>query len=119
VLLANLRADLQRVEPEDRPRAEELLARLADARAAAYRELREAIRSERCAKLLEDVARLVASPPFASGDAERPAGKIVPTLVRRPLRRCGARPSSSVRAWTMPSFIACGSSANACATPPT
>jgi CHAD domain-containing protein len=87
VLLASLGAEVRRVQAADRPRAEELLTRLADARAGAYGELREAMRSERCARLLEDLRRLIASPPFASGDAERPAAEVVPTLVRRPLRR--------------------------------
>ena len=87
VLLANLRADTVRLHPDDRPGADQLLVRLADQRATAYRELRQAMRSDRCAKLLANVARLLAAPPFASPDARQPASEVVPALVRRPLRR--------------------------------
>ena len=87
VLLANLRADAQQLQPDDRPGAEALLARLADQRATAYTELCEAMRSDRCANVLASVAELVAAPPFASPDAKRPAADVVATLVRRPLRR--------------------------------
>ena len=45
------------------------------------------MRSARCATLLQSVAEFVAAPPFASPDAQRPAADMVPTLVRRPLRR--------------------------------
>ena len=53
----------------------------------AHAKLLYALRSARCATLLENILVLVSAPPFASGDAERPAAEIVPTLVRGPLRR--------------------------------
>jgi CHAD domain-containing protein len=87
VLLAHLRSDARGLGPDDRPGAQELLARLADQRAEAYASLRAAMRSARYAALLEAVAKLVNAPPFASRDARRPASAVVPKLVRRPLRR--------------------------------
>src|SRR5579859_6109571 len=85
VLLARLRFDMQRLEAGDRAGAGEVLERLAEERGHAYGELREALRSERCAALLQSMAELVTSPPFSSADADRPAADVVPCLVRRPL----------------------------------
>ena len=87
VLLARLRADAQRLDANEKPGSDELLGRLADQRAKAYTELLEALRSARCATLLENILVLVSAPPFASPDAERPAAEVVPTLVRGPLRK--------------------------------
>ena len=87
VLLARLRADAQNLEPNDKPGSAELLGRLADQRAKVYAEMLEALRSARCATLLENILVLVSAPPFASPDADRPAAEVVPKLVRGPLRK--------------------------------
>jgi CHAD domain-containing protein len=87
VLLANLRADRQLLDPDDRPGADELLGRLADERAHAYATLRDAMRAPRYASMLEAVAGFAAAPPFGTPEADSDAVDIVPTLVRRPLRR--------------------------------
>ena len=87
VLLAGLRADAENLDRNDQPGSAELLGRLAGQRATAYGELLEALRSPRCATLLENVLVLVSAPPFASPGAERPAAEVVPTLVRGPLRK--------------------------------
>lgn len=86
VLLATLHADVRRLDPDDRPPANELLRRLAEQRAQSYIRLREAMRSPRYTRLMSDVATLVAAPPFASPEAKRPAAAIVPNLVRRQLK---------------------------------
>lgn len=87
VLLANLRADVERLGPQDRPAGDELLARLADRRAAAYARLRETMRGPRYRAVLQNVAKLAQAPPFASPDVDRDAAVVVPVLVRHPLRR--------------------------------
>jgi CHAD domain-containing protein len=87
VLLAQLRADRQRLDPRDRPGADELLAGLAGQRAEAYGGLRAEMRIPRYASLLQRVAEFATAPPFGSPDAERDATEVVPALVRRPLRR--------------------------------
>jgi CHAD domain-containing protein len=56
-------------------------------RAAVHADLLDALRSERCAALLDRLAAFVISPLFASADAKRPAADVVPVLVRRPLCR--------------------------------
>ena len=87
VLLANLRADRQLLDPGDRRGADELLGGLTDQRARAYASLREEMRSPRYATLLEGVAHFATDPPFGSSDAQREATDVVPALVRHPLRR--------------------------------
>jgi CHAD domain-containing protein len=87
VLLAKLRADRQRLDPRDRPGADELLADLASQRREAYDALREAMRSPRYAIVLQTVAAFAVGPPFGSPDAQLDAADVVPALVRRPLRR--------------------------------
>ena len=98
VLLAHLRRAADRLGPEDKLGCDELLGRLADQRAKVYAELLEALRTPRCATLLENVLALVSAPPFASAEAERPADEVVPQLVRFPLgklRRKGDRLGST------------------------
>ena len=87
VLLTHLRNDASRLKPEDNRGGEEITGRLSAERTAAHTDLLEALRSERCAALLDRLASLVASPAFISADAERPAADVVPKLVARPLRR--------------------------------
>lgn len=87
VLLPHLRSDADRLDPEDQPGCGELLELLADQRATAHVGLLDAMRSERCASLLENVRVLVTSPPFASRHANAPATEVVPQLVRRPLHK--------------------------------
>lgn len=87
VLHAHLRRDAESLAPADRPGVDELLARLAEQRAEAYQQLREAMRSTRYTALLEGIAKLAAAPPFASRRAKCPAAEVLPSLVRRPLRR--------------------------------
>jgi CHAD domain-containing protein len=87
VLLEHLRADSDMLDPDDRAGAQEVLARLAEDRAAAYERVREALRTPRCAELLEEVARIASAPPFAAAQAKRPAAQVLPALVRGPLRK--------------------------------
>ena len=87
VLLTHLRNDASRLKPEDNRGGEEITGRLSAERTAAHTDLLEALRSERFTALLDRLARFVASLPFVSADAERPAADVVPKLVRRPLRR--------------------------------
>jgi CHAD domain-containing protein len=87
VLLARLHGDASTLGSVDNLGGDEIFGRLSKERAAAHADLLEALRSDRCAALLAGLAELVAGPPFASADAARPAGDVVPGLVRRPLRR--------------------------------
>ncbi len=87
VLLAKLRADRQRLDPRNRPGADELLAELDSERTEAYGGLREAMRGPRYATLLQRVAAFAVGPPFGSPDAQLDAADVVPALVRGPLRR--------------------------------
>jgi CHAD domain-containing protein len=86
VLLECLRADASTLDPSDAAGAEEVLARLAEDRKAAYERLRATLRTPRCAELLEETARIATAPPFASKDAKRSATQVLPRLLRRPLR---------------------------------
>jgi CHAD domain-containing protein len=87
VLLERLRLDAQELDAADRPGAEQVLAGFEERRQAAYERLRAALRSPRCADLLEKTVRVVTAPPFASKRARRKAAGVVPKLVRKPLRR--------------------------------
>jgi CHAD domain-containing protein len=86
VLLARLRSDVCSLDRADRVGAQAVLAQAEQDRRDAYHRLRAALRTPRCAALLEHMTGLVAAPPFRSGDARRPAEEILPGLVRRPLR---------------------------------
>jgi CHAD domain-containing protein len=86
VLLVRLRSDSRGLSPVDRSRADVVLAQALQDRAEAYERLRTALRTPRCAALLEETARLVAAPPFKARDANRPATEVLPRLVRRPLK---------------------------------
>ncbi len=86
VLLGRLRADLGSLDSVDRERAATVLGAVADDRAAAYERLRAALRTPRCAALLQETAHVAAAPPFTRQRAQRPASKVVPGLVRKPLR---------------------------------
>lgn len=86
VLLARLRADVPSLDPVDRPGADTVLVQAAADRAAAYERLRSALRTPRCAALLEATAHLAAEPPFKSRAARQPAANVLPGLVQRPLR---------------------------------
>jgi CHAD domain-containing protein len=85
VLLARLRRDSASLDPMDRAGGEAVVARALQDRSEAYERLRAALRTARCAALLEDTASLVAAPPFRSREAGRPAAKVLPRLVRGPL----------------------------------
>ena len=87
VLLTHLRRDASGLKPADMSGAAELFARLTEQRTAAHAELLEALRSQRCAALLERLAGFVATPPFAVKEAEHSAADVVPILLRRPLHR--------------------------------
>ena len=87
VLLAHLRSDALRLTSGDNRGGDEIFSRLVEDRAAAHAELLDALRTERCARLLENLAGFIAEPPFVTADARRPAADVVPALVRRPLRR--------------------------------
>ena len=86
VLLARLRSDIRSLDPVDMEGAEAVLAQVAQERSDAYEQLRVALRTPRCAALLEDMARTAAAPPFKSREARRPASEVLPRLVRGPLR---------------------------------
>jgi CHAD domain-containing protein len=85
VLLAGLQIDMRSLDRTDRAGAEAVLAKAREDREAAYRRLRAALRSPRCAELLTETARVVVAPPF-KGRANRPADDLLPGLVRQPLR---------------------------------
>ena len=86
VLLARLSQDVADLDGADRLAAREVLAAFGEQRQRAFEHLRAALRTSRCANLLEETLRTVTLPPFASRKARRPARKIVPRLVRSPLR---------------------------------
>lgn len=86
VLLARLRRDCAGLDPIDRAGADAVLAQAVEDRAEAYGHLRMALRTPRCAALLEETARLAAAPPFKAPDAARPAAEVLPRLVRGPLK---------------------------------
>jgi CHAD domain-containing protein len=86
LLLARLRTDAREFDPADEIGAEGVLAQARQDRSEAYERLRSALRTPRCAALLEDTARLAADPPFRSRAADRPGEDILPGLVRRPLK---------------------------------
>lgn len=86
VLLGRLRADLGSLDLVDRERAAVVLAAAADDRAVAYDRLRVALRTPRCAALLQDTAQVATAPPFTGRRPRRPASEVVPRLVRKPLR---------------------------------
>ncbi len=87
VLLTRLRTDAQRLDLEEQRQSEEVFGRLVGQRGTAYAELREALRSPRCAALLENILERVSAPPFVSPYAARPASDVVPKLVRGPLHK--------------------------------
>ena len=86
VLLVQLRADVGSLDAADRDGAEAVLTKGTEDRAAAYEQLRSSLRSQRCAALLEETARIATDPPLKSKDARRPAAEVLPVLVREPLR---------------------------------
>jgi CHAD domain-containing protein len=86
VLLVRLREDVGSLEATDRAGAEAVLAKGTEDRAAAYERLRSNLRGQRCAALLEETARLATDPPLKSKAAKKPAAKVLPRLVRQPLR---------------------------------
>lgn len=86
VLLARLRLDTRSLDPSDRGGAEAVLQQATEDRAAAYESLRAQLRTPRCAALLEETARVAATPPFSGRAVRRPAKKVLPGLVRRPLK---------------------------------
>jgi CHAD domain-containing protein len=86
VLLARLRSDIRALDVTDRTGGEAVVAQALKDRAAAYERLRGALRTPRCAALLEETARVAAAPPFKSREARRPAAVVLPRLVGSPLR---------------------------------
>lgn len=86
VLLGRLRDDIERLGADDRTAAELVLEQACRDRAAAYERVRADLRSPRCAALLEETARIAADPPFKGPAARQPAAKVLPRLVRRPVR---------------------------------
>jgi CHAD domain-containing protein len=85
VLLARLRADAEMLHATDREGADAVLTRAAEDRAEAYERLRGALRTPRCAALLEETARVAKAPPFIGRQAKRPAADVLPHLVQKPL----------------------------------
>lgn len=86
VLLVQLRVDVGTLDAADRGGADAVLAKGMEDRAAAYERLRSSLRSQRCAALLEETARVATDPPLRSRAASRPAADVLPQLVREPLR---------------------------------
>lgn len=86
VLLARLREDVKRLEAADRAAAEVVLDQAREDRAAAYERLRSDLRTPRCAALLEGIARIATNPPLRGRDGQKPAAKVLPRLVRAPVR---------------------------------
>jgi CHAD domain-containing protein len=86
VLLAGLRTDARVLDLADEVGADAVLSRARHDRSEAYERLRSALRTPRCAALLEATARLSADPPFKSPAASRPAKEVLPRLVRQPLK---------------------------------
>jgi len=86
VLLLRLTRDASRLDGADQQAAHDVLAGFRQQRRVAYERLRASLRTPRCANLLEATVRTVTMPPFASRKAQRRAAKVVPRLVRRPLR---------------------------------
>jgi CHAD domain-containing protein len=86
VLLVRLRADIRPLAAGDRGAADTVLAQASEDRAAAYERLRAALRTPRCAALLEETARIATAPPFKGRDPGRRAVDVLPRLVRRPVR---------------------------------
>ena len=87
VLLTHLRGEASRLSRDDSSGGAEILRHLVQERATVHADLLDALRSERCAALLDCLAAFVVLPPFASATAKRPAADVMPVLVRRPLRR--------------------------------
>jgi CHAD domain-containing protein len=81
-----LRRDILGLDPTDRAGADQVLAKAQEDREAAYGRLRTALRTPRCAALLEATARMAPDPPFKGRLARRPAVEVLPGLVRGPLR---------------------------------
>jgi CHAD domain-containing protein len=86
VLLARLTSDMRALDHADRSGGDAVVAQALQDRAAAYERLRGALRTPRCAALLEETARIAAAPPFKSRQARRPADLVLPGLVGSPLR---------------------------------
>jgi CHAD domain-containing protein len=86
VLLARLRTDIGCLDRADTRGAEAVVAQAFKDRAAAYERLRAALRTPRCAALLEETARIAAAPPFKSRAAGEPASVVLPRLVAAPLK---------------------------------
>jgi CHAD domain-containing protein len=86
VLLARLHSDSRAITARDRAGIEAVIGQAQEDRTQAYEALRAALRTPRCAALLEETARLVAAPPFKSRRAILPAADVLPQLVRGPLR---------------------------------
>jgi CHAD domain-containing protein len=86
VLLVRLRSDVSSLDVADRIGADAVLAEALQDRAEAYDRLLIALRTPRCAALLEETARVAAAPPFRPRAAVRPAEEVLPGLVRGPLK---------------------------------
>ncbi len=86
VLLARLRSDSRALDPVDRVGADAVRAQALEDRTEAYERLLTALRTPRCAALLEETAHLAAAPPFKTRNAGRPAAEVLPRLVRGPIK---------------------------------
>ena len=86
VMLVRLRSDIQALDRRDRAGAQAVLDQAMEDRGMAYERLRGELRTPRCTALLEETARVAASPPFKRLAERRPAAKLLPGLVRKPLR---------------------------------
>jgi CHAD domain-containing protein len=86
VLLGGLRTNLESLDPVDVESAGAVLSEASNDRAEAYERLRAALRTPRCAALLEETARVAAEPPFTRRAARRAASEVVPELIKEPLR---------------------------------
>ena len=87
VLLVRLGRDIESLDAVDRDGAEQVLATARQDRTDAYEQLCSALRTPRCAALLEATAKLAAAPPFKGRLPRRPAAEVLPKLVREPWRR--------------------------------
>jgi CHAD domain-containing protein len=86
VLLARIAGRVDGLPEEDKGGAERVLAELRTARAAAYDELLEALRSERYLALLDRLIDAANAPVFAT-DAGSSGEVLLRRLVRQPLRK--------------------------------
>jgi CHAD domain-containing protein len=87
VLLASLRDDAPRLDPEPRAAARQLLHRLESARARDREVLLETLASRRYGRLLDELVAAARQPRFRRDVAEQPARRFVGELTGRPWRR--------------------------------